>query len=177
MATTRAFTASQVLNGGSIVQISVDEVTAEANGSGVYSDIGLSAAITPTSTDNKIMLFTTGVIGLNAMAAFRFMQGSSAINQADTPGANTSRIKASFKCTAPNLNGSQNFVGSTIIAASATDELTFKLQVQADATPSPGSWFLNRAFNASNSNDASHAVATSYLYAIEFTGGNVTIDT
>ena len=40
MATTRVFTASQVLNGGSIVQISVDEVTAEANGSGVYSDIG-----------------------------------------------------------------------------------------------------------------------------------------
>ena len=38
MATTRAFTASQVLNGGSIVQISVDEVTAEANGSGVYSE-------------------------------------------------------------------------------------------------------------------------------------------
>ena len=163
--------------GGSVVKMSVDEVTAEANGSGVYSDTGLSVAITPASTDNKIMLLATGVIGLNAMAAFRFVQGSSAINQADTPGSNTSRIKASFKCTAPNLNGSQNFVGSTIIAASATSELTFKLQVQADATPSPGNWFLNRSFNLSNSNDASHAVATSYLYAIELTGGNVSIDT
>ena len=163
--------------GGSIVKMSVDEVTAEANGSGVYSDTGLSVAITPASTDNKIMLLATGVIGLNAMAAFRFMQGSSAINQADTPGSNTNRILSSFKTTAPNLNGSQNFVGSTIIAASATSELTFKLQVQADATPSPGNWFLNRSFNASNSDDASHAVATSYLYAIEFTGGNVSIDT
>ena len=163
--------------GGSVVKMSVDEVTAEANGSGVYSDTGLSVAITPASTDNKIMLLATGVIGLNAMAAFRFVQGSSAINQADTPGSNTNRILSSFKTTAPNLNGSQNFVGSTIIAASATSELTFKLQVQADATPSPGNWFLNRSFNLSNSDDASHAVATSYLYAIEFTGGNVSIDT
>ena len=162
--------------GGSIVKMSVDEVTAEANGSGTYSDTGLSVAITPASTDNKIMLLAIGVIGLNAMAAFRFMQGSSAINQADTPGSNTSRIKASFKCTAPNLNGSQNFVGSTIIAASATSELTFKLQIQADGG-TPGNWFLNRSFNLSNSNDASHAVATSYLYAIELTGGNVSIDT
>ena len=162
--------------GGSVVKMSVDEITAEANGSGVYSDTGLSVAITPASTDNKIMLLAIGVIGLNAMAAFRFMQGSSAINQADTPGSNTNRILSSFKCTAPNLNGSQNFVGSTIIAASATSELTFKLQVQADGG-TPGNWFLNRSFNLSNSDDASHAVATSYLYAIELTGGNVSIDT
>jgi len=177
MAVTAAFTASQILSGGSVVKISCDEITAESTGSGTYSDTGLSVDITPASTDNKILLFTTGTIGLNAMAAFRFMEEGSAINQADTPGSNTSRIKSSFKCTAPNLNGSQNFVGSTIIAASATSELTFKLQVQADATPSPGTWALNRSFNLSDSNDAAHAVATSYLYAIEFTGGNVTIDT
>jgi len=159
---------------GTIVKIACDEITAESTGSGTFSNIGLEVVITPASTSNKILLLTTGSIGLNTTAGFRFTQNNTPVGIGDTPGSNTARQRVSFKTKLSDLNTSQNFVGSCILSPSSTSELTYRVQIEAD---SDGTWALNRSFNASNSDDVSHAVTSSYLYAIELDGSNTTIST
>ena len=159
---------------GTVVQVEADEVTAEVTGSGTYSDLGLSVNITPTSASNHILLICTGSIGLNTMAAFKFIEGSTAVGIGDTPASNTNRVRASFKVAATNLNNSENFAASCIINSPGTSEVTYKVQVEAD---SDGTWALNRSFNLSNSDDAFHSVTSSYLYAIELDSDTTDIDT
>ena len=160
--------------GGTVVQVEADEVTAEVTGSGTYSDLGLSVNITPTSASNHILLICTGSIGLNTMAAFKFIEGSTAVGIGDTPASNTNRVRASFKVKANDLNSSENFAASCIINSPGTSEVTYKVQVEAD---SDGTWALNRSFNLSNSDDAFHSVTSSYLYAIELDADTTDIDT
>ena len=160
--------------GGTVVQVEADEVTAEVTGSGTYSDLGLSVSITPTSASNHILLLCTGSIGLNTIGAFKFIEGSTAVGIGDTPGSNTSRVRASFKVKANDLNSSENFAASCIINSPGTSAVTYKVQVEAD---SDGTWALNRSFNLSNSDDAAHSVTSSYLYAIELDADTTDIDT
>jgi len=159
---------------GTIVKIACDEVTAESSGSGSFANIGLEVSITPASTDNKILLLTTGSIAANQMAAFRFTQDGSAVGIGDAPSSSTSRPRASFKTEIGNLNSSQNFVGSCILSPSSTSSLTYRVQIEAE---SAGTWYFNRSFNISDSSDVSHSVTASYLYAIELDGSNTTIST
>ena len=160
--------------GGTVVQVEADEVTAEVTGSGTYSDLGLSVNITPTSASNHILLLCTGSIGLNTAAAFKFLEGSTAVGIGDTPASNTNRVRASFKVKANDLNSSENFAASCIINSPGTSEVTYKVQVEAD---SDGTWALNRSFNLSNSDDSIHSVTSSYLYAIELDADTTDIDT
>jgi hypothetical protein len=159
---------------GTIVKIACDEITAESTGSGTFSNTGLEVSITPASASNKILLLATGSIGLNTKAGFRFTQDNTPVGIGDTPGSNTNRQRVSFKTKLSDLNASQNFVGSCILSPSSTSELTYRLQIEADAD---STWALNRSFNLSNSDDVSHAVTSSYLYAIELDGSNTTIST
>ena len=48
---------------GTIVKIAADEITTTLSGSGGFSNTGLEVTITPADAANKILLFTTGVIG------------------------------------------------------------------------------------------------------------------
>jgi hypothetical protein len=156
---------------GLIIKSSHDEITANATGSGTFSNIGLEAPITPASTSNKILLITTGSIGLNTTGAFRFTENNSAVGIGDPSG---SKDRASFKCIAGNLNGSQNFIGSCILSPNSTSELTYRVQIESE---SGNSWFLNRSFNDSNSDSSEHAVTSSYLHVFELDGSKVTIST
>ena len=159
---------------GTIVKIACDEITAEVSGSGTFPNTGLEVSITPASTSNKILLLTTGSIGLNTTAGFRFTQDNTPVGIGDTPSSNTNRQRVSFKTKLSDLNTSQNLVGSCILSPSSTSSLTYRVQIEADAD---GTWALNRSFNLSNSDDVSHAVTSSYLYAIELDGSNTTIST
>jgi len=160
------------LGGGTIVKSSHAELTAIVTGSGTFQDIaGMSVAITPASTANKILLVATGSVGLNTTAGFRFTENGSAVGIGDP---SSSRQRVSFKTKLSDLNASQNFVGSCILSPNSTSELTYKLQVEADAD---GTFAINRSFNLSNSDDVSHAVTSSYLHAFELDGSKVTITT
>lgn len=158
---------------GTIVKMAADEITTTTSGSGSFSDTGLEVTITPASTANKILLFTTGSLGTdkNTVAA-RFMQGTTATGIADPNG---SRTRASFKMKGPGDNNhSTVFAGSCILSPNTTSALTYKVQFQAEQN---GTWYLNRNWNFSNNSDASHAVGSSYLYAIELDSSNTTIST
>ena len=160
------------LAGGTIVKSSHAEVTTTVTGSGTFQDIsGLEAAITPASTSNKILLLATGSVAFNSAGAFRFTENNAAVGIGDPSSA---RDRASFKTKVGDLNASQNFVGSCILSPNSTSTLTYRLQIEADAS---GTFFLNRSFNLSNSSDSTHAVASSYLHVFELDGSVVTITT
>jgi hypothetical protein len=158
---------------GTIVKIAADEITGTASGSGTFSNTGLEVTITPASTSNKIMLFTTGSIGVsvNTLAA-RFTENNTAVGVGDPNG---SRLRVSFKIRGPHDNNhSALFSGSCILSPNSTSALTYRVQFQAESN---STWYLNRNVGFSNSADASHSVSSSYLYAIELAGSNTTIST
>jgi len=163
------------LSGGTIVKVAADEITAVSDGSGTFQDTGLEVTITPASTSNKILLLATGSVALShTTCAWRFTQNGTAVGIGDTPASNTARQRTSWKTTITDLNGSQNFVGSCILSPSSTSALTYKVQIES---ASDQTWRINQSWNFSNSDDASHAVTSSYLYAIELDGSNTTIST
>lgn len=162
-------------SGGTVLQVAADEITAEVSGSGAFQNIGLEVTITPSSTSSKILLFTTGGLATNGTGfGFKFTQDGSDVGVGDAPTSNTNRIQVSFKGMSSNGNRTANFAGSTILSPSSTSALTYRVQVEAE---SDGTWYLNRAWHASNSSDVSHAVSASYFYAIELNGDNTTIST
>ena len=162
-------------SGGSVVKVAADEITAVSDGSGAFQNIGLEVSITPASTANKILLFTTGSVAtLGTGFAMKFTQDGTDVGIGDTPASNTNRPRVSFKGMSSNGNRSANFSGSCILSPSSTSALTYRVQIEAE---SQGTWRLNQSWHFSNSTDVSHAVTASYLYAIELDGSNTTIST
>lgn len=163
------------LSGGTIVKVAADEITAVSDGSGAFQNIGLEVSITPASTANKILLFTTGSVAtLGTAFAMKFTQNGTDVAIGDTPASNTARPRVSFKGMSSNGNRSATFAGSCILSPSSTSALTYRVQVEAEGQ---GTWRLNQSWHASNSSDVSHGVSASYLYAIELDGSNTTIST
>ncbi len=162
-------------SGGSVVKVAADEITAVSDGSGAFQNIGLEVSITPASTANKILLFTTGSVAtLGTAFAMKFTQDGTDVGIGDTPSSNTNRPRVSFKGMSSNGNRSATFAGSCILSPSSTSELTYRVQIEAE---SQGTWRLNQSWHFSNSTDVSHGVSASYLYAIELDGSNTTIST
>jgi len=163
------------LAGGTIVKIAADEITAVSDGSGAFQNTGLEVSITPASASNKILLLATGSVAIShKTVAWKFTQNDTPVGIGDTPSSNTNRVPVSWKTTISDLNGSQNFVGSCILSPNSTSALTYRVQIES---ASDQTWRLNQSWNFSNSDDASHAVTSSYLYAIELDGNNTTIST
>lgn len=163
------------LGGGTIVKMACDEITAEVSGSGAFSNSGLEVSITPASTSNKILLLTTGSIAtLGTAFAMKFTQNGSDVGIGDAPTSNTNRPRVSFKGMSSSGNRTANFSGSTILSPNSTSALTYRVQIEVE---SQGTWYLNRAWHASNSSDVAHGVSASYFYAIELDGSNTTIST
>jgi hypothetical protein len=163
------------LAGGTIVKMACDEITAEVSGSGAFSNSGLEVSITPASTSNKILLLTTGSIAtLGTAFAMKFTQDGSDVGIGDAPTSNTNRPRVSFKGMSSSGNRTANFSGSTILSPNSTSALTYRVQIEVE---SQGTWYLNRAWHASNSSDVAHGVSASYFYAIELDGNNTTIST
>ena len=163
------------LAGGTIVKIACDEVSAEVSGSGAFSNLGLEVSIAMASTSNKILLLATGSLAtLGTAFAMRFTENNTPVGLGDSPTSNTNRPRVSFKGMSSNGNRTANFAGSCILSPNSTANSTYRVQVEVE---SQGTWYLNRAWHASNSSDVSHGVSSSYFYAIELDGNNTTIST
>ena len=158
---------------GTIVKIAADEITGTATGSGGFSNTGLEVTITPAATANKILLFTTGVIGTDKnTVAVRFTENNAAVGIGDPSG---SRTRTSFKIRGPSDNNhSSLFAGSCILSPNSTSALTYRVQMYAESN---GTWFIGRSKNDNNDSNAPHSRASTYLYAIELLGANTTIST
>lgn len=158
---------------GTIVKIAADEITGTASGSGGFSNTGLEVTITPSATANKILLFTTGVVGTDKnTVAVRFTENNAAVGIGDPSG---NRTRTSFKIRGPSDNNhSSLFAGSCILSPNSTSALTYRVQMYAESN---GTWFVGRSKNDNNDSNAPHSRASTYLYAIELLGANTTIST
>ena len=158
---------------GTIVKVAADEITGTASGSGGFSNTGLEVTITPSATANKILLFTTGVVGTDKnTVAVRFTENNAAVGIGDPSG---NRTRTSFKIRGPSDNNhSSLFAGSCILSPNSTSALTYRVQMYAESN---GTWFVGRSKNDNNDSNAPHSRASTYLYAIELLGANTTIST
>lgn len=83
-------TGSRVLSAGHVVQVVSNTYSTETtSGSSSYSDTGLTATITPTSTSSKILVLcnmcAAGVMqnsGADAQGLFKLVRGSTDLNEA-----------------------------------------------------------------------------------------------
>ena len=135
--------------GGKVLQVlSVfkDDVFSTTGSTGNFADItGLSVAITPSATTNKILIqfqscFSTGG---GDRGSFRMLRDSTVINEHGVSG-NTNGIFASLR-TGDNLNAIP-VAGVHLDSPSTTSATTYKLQVGAEA--SAGDVYVNRPANS-----------------------------
>jgi len=94
-----------------------------------FSDItGLSVAITPTSSNSKILLHYDANVGGNEIVFVRLMRGSTAIGIGDA-GNNRQRVTQGGVFRNNNDDKLSIFSGSFLDSPSSTSTQTYKLQV------------------------------------------------
>ena len=134
-----------LLAGGIVQVVSVNLTSASTisgtGGGSTFTDVsGLSASITPASTDNKILVIAdTKINGLdgNNTCTVRVLRGSTAFYQGD---AASSRAQTSSSGYA--VGGDEGAIGNVIVALdspSTTSSTTYKIQAGSNNT-----MFVNR---------------------------------
>ena len=134
-----------LLAGGIVQVVSVNLTSASTisatSGGSTFTDVsGLSASITPASTDNKILVIAdTKINGLdgNNTCTVRVLRGSTAFYQGD---AASSRAQTSSSGYA--VGGDEGAIGNVIVALdspSTTSSTTYKIQAGSNNT-----MFVNR---------------------------------
>tara|TARA_B100001142_G_scaffold292205_1_gene310906 strand:+ start:1877 stop:2446 length:570 start_codon:yes stop_codon:yes gene_type:complete len=149
---------------GSVLQVvqSTKTDTASVTG-GTFGDVGLSAAITPTSSSSKILVLVQANIGASAGYSMkaRLMRGSTAIHIGDAAGVRpraTAQSTESYSTT-PSFNAAQvnmNFLDSP----STTSQVTYKIQY---ASYSAFVVYINRTGSDSNTTTYDARTASSII--------------
>jgi hypothetical protein len=164
-----AFTGSAFQPVGRILQVvSTTKTDTFTTTSTSYTDLtGLSAAITPSSTASKVLVFVTisghGTANTNLFHA-QLVRGATAIALGDTAG-NRSRATFSFGFSSAGSEIQQS--GSTLFLDSpnTTSSTTYKVQIKANTT---GTLYVNRTQDSSD--NALSARTTSTITLMEVAG-------
>lgn len=141
---------SSQLPAGSVVQVlqTVKTDTYSAAPGAVWTDItGLSVAITPSSSSNKIMVFFS-VHGSTANLSYvRLLRDSTAIGIGETSGSRVSCTVGNFSNNGDN-NRSFEWGTNFLDSPATTSSVTYKLQMQCETT---NTFYLNRSAADANS--------------------------
>ena len=143
--------------GGLVLQTKMAKLTTTSSftANHTFADIGLSVAITPSSTDSKIWVMGTVSIGQNGYGGIRIVRDSTAI------GVPTESISTRAGCTV----GSQQsgtyectpYPFNWIDAPSSTSSLTYKIQWH---NSSSATVYVNRQNTDGDDPDNTRAVST-----------------
>ena len=139
---TTVIDAGSLSAGGKVLQVvsSTKTDTYASNPNNSYVDIGLSAAITPASSSNKVLiqisLMGAGVNGAN-IANFRLLRGSTVIYQGD---ADSSRGRGFSTAMEIDQYTQMSNSGTFLDSPSTTSSTTYKVQVRSNNTV-----YVNRA--------------------------------
>lgn len=144
--------------GGQILQVKMVKLTTNASmtANHTFTDIsGLSVAITPSSTDSKILVQGTVSIGHNGYGGIRIVRDSTAI------GVPTDSISTRAGCTVgsqqPGSYECTPYPFNWIDAPSSTSSLTYKIQYHHS---SASTVYINRQNTDSDDPDNTRAVST-----------------
>lgn len=147
--TTGTLVTSNAMPTGSVLQVvqTVKTDTYSSAPGAVWTDItGLSVAITPSSSSNKVMIFFS-VHGTTANLSYvRIVRDSTAIGIGETSGSRVSCTVGSFSNTGDN-NRCYEFGTNFLDSPATTSSVTYKLQVQCETS---NTFYLNRSIADQN---------------------------
>ena len=138
-----------------------------SNSNEAWADItGVSVAITPASSSNKILVNYGGMMGAgsNYMGHVRLVRDSTVIFVGDQGGA--SQARASNTMTSTNTYYVNSFTGLFLDSPSTTSAVTYKLQ--AAAGDESQTVYIGRDF--ANSNEFSRSRTPTSITVIEVAG-------
>ena len=170
---TRSVILPASLPSGSVLQTQVTTKTdsfSSSSSSTAYEDItGLSVAITPSSTSNKILVvLSLGISTSNVHATFKILRGSTDIFLPTTVGSRISGHGHIYSASA--FNDHYDIESKTIQlldSPSTTSATTYKVQV---ATPNSASYIAHINRTANDSDNSYNARTVSSITAMEIKG-------
>ena len=170
---TRSVILPASLPSGSVLQTQVTTKTdsfSSSSSSTAYEDItGLSVAITPSSTSNKILVvLSLGISTSDVHATFKILRGSTDIFLPTTVGSRISGHGHIYSASA--FNDHYDIESKTIQlldSPSTTSATTYKVQV---ATPNSASYIAHINRTANDSDNSYNARTVSSITAMEIKG-------
>ena len=176
MLATSAVTGAKIgsLPAGSILQVvqTVNSGVESTTVQDTFEDCpGMSVAITPASTSNKVLITVSiGKVGNSAGALrvvnFRLLRDTTEIGIGDQLGSN--RMRGSFATSVESLPYSPGGLAFTFLdSPSTTSAVTYKLQWGAQAGETA---YLNRAGATTDTVDAPYMTTISTITAMEVAG-------
>ena len=153
-----------------IVQTSKTDTTSTTSQDS-FTDLGLSASITPASTSNKVLVMVSiGRVTCNTTAnrtcPFRVLRGSTPVGVGDTAG---NRLTGNFVISDTNAatdnghGGAYQFLDSP----STTSSTTYKIQWSGQAGET---WYLNRSGSDTDNVDAVYTRTGAHIILMEVEG-------
>jgi len=156
-------------SGGGIIQVvstTKTDTFSSATSSSAFIDVtGLSVSITPRSTSNKILIYSTvHITGNNALDRFgiRLVRDSTAIAIAD---AASNRVRASATTINESTNDLHNLNIMHLDSPSTTSATTYKIQCTNESNRNV---YINRSNSDSDNNTIFRAVSS--ITAMEVSG-------
>ena len=152
-----------------VVQASKANTTSTINQDS-FTDLGLSASITPTSTSNKVLvLVSIGRVCCNTsslrLCPFRILRDATAIGVGDAAG---SRLQSNFVISdSPDNNYGQGGAYQYLDSPSTTSATTYKIQWTGQAGET---WYLHRSTSNTDNSDTINTRSASHIILMEVAG-------
>ena len=166
-----AWASSAPAGGGVVLQVLQKQVT-EMNSftfsAHTYADVGVSLAITPSSSDSKILVVGTICIGHNMYAGVRILRDSTAIGVGTSGGSRTACHIGNQNYDAASLYESFIHPLHWIDSPASSSELVYKVQFSANSS---GTACLNREHTAGD--HANRTIPVSTITLMELSSATV----
>ncbi len=152
-----------------VVQASKTGATSTINQDS-FTDLGLSASITPTSTSNNVLvLVSIGRVCCNTaslrLCPFRILRDATAIGTGNADGV---KLQSNFVISdSPDNNYGQSGAYQYLDSPSTTSATTYKIQWTGQAGET---WYLHRSTSNTNNTDTIHTRSASHIILMEVAG-------
>ena len=152
-----------------VVQASKTNTTSTINQDS-FTDLGLSASITPTSTSNKVLvLVSIGRVCCNTsslrLCPFRILRDATAIGTGVVDGV---KLRSNFVISdSPDNNYGQGGAYQYLDSPSTTSATTYKIQWTGQAGET---WYLHRSSSNTDNTDTIHTRSASHIILMEVAG-------
>ena len=152
-----------------VVQASKTDTTSTINQDS-FTDLGLSASITPTSTSNKVLvLVSIGRVCCNIaslrLCPFRILRDATAIGTGNADGV---KLRSNFVISdSPDNSYGQGGAYQYLDSPSTTSATTYKIQWTGQAGET---WYLHRSSSNTNNADTINTRPASHIILMEVAG-------
>jgi hypothetical protein len=152
-----------------VVQASKTNTTSTINQDS-FTDLGLSASITPTSTSNKVLvLVSIGRVCCNTsslrLCPFRILRDATGIGIGVVDGV---KLRSNFVISdSPDNNYGQGGAYQYLDSPSTTSATTYKIQWTGQAGET---WYLHRSSSNTDNTDTIHTRSASHIILMEVAG-------